>query len=493
VLAEWRGAAFEEFADRAWAASERANLATLRSRIVVRLAEARIARGRPGSAVELLDPFVVEQPWNDEAWRLLALALHHDERSSEAIAVLERGRARLALELGLPASPSLDDLAARIRRRDAALDIAPGLRGTADALARASSRAQLESSAAMLTSLALSGDIAVARVQRLAAIDAAEQLGDARLTAHVVGGFEAPGIWTRSDDEEHAAAIVAAAERALARLPSEAPPRLAARLHATIAMESRGTAARLGEVEAADTLLRDIDDALLSCLVDSARFMQTFGRTGLASDRFAIGSRIVDDARRADWPTYEITGLLIRMQAACALDDIDGARHDAEVIDDLARSSERPLASVFTQWFRWTFLDDGPRPLSTGRMPGFEEGLHALDDVTRAIRTGAPVPDLVDVGPHEPWVRPLLLARAGARDEARRALHASPEPPKGLLLEAHWCLLTEAAIELGDPVAARRCADALRPARTERAAGSGIIDLGPVATYLDRLAVIADS
>ncbi|RWZ67831.1 BTAD domain-containing protein [Labedella populi] len=491
ALAEWRGTAFDEFAERPWAAAERTQLATLRSRLVLRLGEAHIAAGRPGGAVELLDPFVVEQPWNEEAWRLLALALYRDGRRHHAGAVLAQAQRRLTLGFEGAASADTVILAERMRLEDPALDAPPGLRLTAEALGRANSRAQLEASAAMLTSLALSGDITVARVQRLAAIRAAEEFGDAQLTAQVIGGFEAPGIWTRSDDEEHAAAIVAAAARALARLPAERSHRLRARLLATIAMESRGTADRVAEVLEAEELVGiGADDEFLDCLVACSRFMQMFVRTGLAKERGRIGSRIEGISERTEWSTFEITGLLIRMQALCARDDIDRARRDADRIDDLARSRSRALATVFTRWFRWTFLGEGTRPEATGQMPGFEEGIAALDDVTRALRFGEPLPEDGDLGPHEPWVRPLLLARADAHDDAHEALRTAPDPPKGLLLEVYWCLLAEAAIELEDTAAVERCIDALRPARFERAAGSGVIDLGPVSSYLARLRAV---
>ena len=128
-------------------------------------------------------------------------------------------------------------------------------------------------------------------------------------------------------------------------------------------------------------------------------------------------------------------------------------------------------------------------------MPGFEEGIVALDDVTRALRgaargVGRSLPS-VDSASYAPWLDPILLTRSGRRDDALAALRDAPDPPKGLLLEALWCLLAEAAIELDDPASARRCNDALTPARGERAAGSAVIDLGPVASYLDRLAPIA--
>jgi DNA-binding SARP family transcriptional activator len=485
ALGQWRGSAYEEFADRPWSSPPRARLAALRTRIVEQLAEARLARGRLDAAIALLDPFVVEQPWNEQAWRLLALALYRDGRRHPALNALGTARKRLAMDFGIESSPAIDDLFLRIIEDDPGLSESP-LQSTADALARASTRAQLESSGAVLTSIAVAGDITTARLQRLAAIDAAEQLGDTRLTAQVIGGFEAPGIWTRSDDEEHARQIVAAAERALAALPADAPQRLQARLLATIAMESRGTADRRAEAERAASLSWDPEDPLLQCLGETALVMQTFWRTGLATERGSLGYTIALAGSQAAWSTWEITGLLVQMQACCALGDLDEAREHADAVDRLAGTSGRSLATVFTGWFRWTFDGAERRPAPTGQMPGFEEGIVALDEVTRAVRSGAPLPE-VDPGSYAPWVRPLVLARSGRHDEALAALRDAPEPPRGLLLEALWCLLAEAAIELGDPDGARRCAAALAPARAERAAGSGVIDLGPIASVLDRL------
>ena len=74
-------------------------------------------------------------------------------------------------------------------------------------------RAQLEGVARLLPVLAVSGSVRLAAEQRLAAVTAAEQFGDPELAARVIGGFEVPGSWTRSDDPVHSTAIVDAALR----------------------------------------------------------------------------------------------------------------------------------------------------------------------------------------------------------------------------------------------------------------------------------------
>ncbi len=177
----------------------------------------------------------------------------------------------------------------------------------------------------------------------------------------------------------------------------------------------------------------------------------------------------------------------MRMQALCALDDVEAASLDAEAVDILAAQHERPLATVFTTWFRWTFKGGTELPAPAPEMPGFDNGITALSQLTAAIRAGGALPDR-DFGPYENWVRPLLLARLGRRREADAALDALPDPPRDLLLEVLWCLVGHAAIEVGHASAARRAHEALLPAITERAAGSAVVDLGCIDAVVVRLA-----
>ncbi|KQR17381.1 BTAD domain-containing putative transcriptional regulator [Cellulomonas sp. Leaf334] len=465
---------FEEFADRPWAQPERARVAALRADAVERAAD-----GGGAEVVPLLEQHVEAHPWRENGWRLLALALYRSERRADALAVLRRARTRLVDELGLDPGPRLADLERDILRDDVPDTGGSLLLRAATAHARSGARAQLESANALLPGLATSGTLGLVREQRLAAIAAAEELGDAELTARIVGGFDVPGIWTRSDDPAQAAALVDAARRLL----PAATGRTRARLLATVAMESRGTADRRAEADEAVHLARSLGDPQLLCFALGARWMQCFTATGLARERDAIGAEIVAVATTAELPTFEIHGRLIRLQALCALDDVPAATVEADAVDALAARHERPLASVFTTWFRHTFTDAPVVPPPADDMPGFAHGIAALSDVTTALRAGRPLPD-ADVGPYEPWVRPLLLARAGRTPEAVAALDAVPDPPHDLLLEAMWCLVARAAGETEHRAAGRRAADALRPAMDERAAGSGVIDLGPVADLL---------
>jgi DNA-binding SARP family transcriptional activator len=490
ALDEWRGTAFQEFLGRPWAESESSRVAALRTDAVERLAGVRLALGRPTEAVALLDEHVVAHPWREGAWSLLALALYRSERRSDALSVLRRARARLTDDNGLDPGRRLAELERSILRGDPALDLPDRnesiLLRAAFAHARTGARTQLESASALLPALAVSGGLSSAAEQRLAAIAAADELGDAELVARVIGSFDVPGSWTRSDDPQQSSAVVDAALRALSALSPGGSERTRARLLATVAMESRGVATCGAEAREAEAIARRLGDPALLCFALSALYLQRFESAGLAAARESIGAELIATARAAELPTFEIHGHLIRMQALCALDDVRSAADEADAVDALADRHERPLATVFTAWFRWTFIGATVVPPAGTEMAGFANGIAALSRLTSALRVGAELPD-GDFGPYEPWVRPLLLTRSAHPLEAASALDVLPDPPADLLLEATWVLVGRAALEVGHASAAQRAFTALRPASAERAAGSAVIDLGPVAPIVAEL------
>ncbi|MFD1541343.1 AfsR/SARP family transcriptional regulator, partial [Nonomuraea guangzhouensis] len=218
ALGWWRGPAYAEFAEEDWARAERSRLAELRLRAVERRAEARLALGLAAEAVPDLDAHVAEHPWREDAWRLLALALYRTGRQGDALAVLRRARTLLVEQLGVDPGPALRGLETDILHQSGHLDPA-GAAGrvwaqTAAAYDRtvaSGARARLESTVGLLRNLAVTGGggLEAARRYRGAAVAAAEELGDAELTARVIGAYDVPAIWTRSDDPEQAAQIVA--------------------------------------------------------------------------------------------------------------------------------------------------------------------------------------------------------------------------------------------------------------------------------------------
>jgi hypothetical protein len=350
------------------------------------------------------------------------------------------------------------------------------------------------------------GGLEAAREHRVAAIAAAEQLGDAELTGRVIGGYDVPAIWTRSDDPAQAAQIVAAAERALAAFPPEGSEATRARLLATIAVESRGTRAARGPDAAreAQRIARRLGDPSLLAFVLNGVFMQTFHRAGLAPERDAIGAELVALSAQHGLTTFEILGHLVRMQARSALADFAAADRHAQAVDQLAQRHGRPLAAVFTTWYRAQRLaatetslraaeaaydNAAAQPANTG-MPGVERGLLPLALLCLRVWHDAPAffDDDTEWGPYLPWARPLVLIARDRPADAAAALRQTPDPPRDLLFEALWCLTAQGAIALDDRTAMERARTELTPAVNELAgSGSGMLTAGPVSRYLDKL------
>lgn len=508
ALGWWRGPAYAEFTNDHWATAERARLAELRLQAVEQQAEARLALGLAGEAIADLDAHVSEHPWREEGWRLLALALYQADRQGDALAVLRRARGLLVEQLAVDPGPALRRLETDILNqaehlRSASTGVGKVWEEAAAAYDEAvgvGARARLESTVGLLRNLAVTGGggLEAARRHRLAAIVAAEELGDVELTARVIGAYDVPAIWTRSDDEEHARQVVAAAERTLATLPVDRDA-ARARLLATIALESRGSRDSRGREAAAEAerIARRLDDPGLLGFALNGVFMQSFERAGLAARRDEIGAELISLGTAHDLVGYEVLGHLIRIQALSALGDFTQADQHATAVDLLAARRELPLVGVFTQWYRVLRLAaegrtstgeleaayrEAARSLDGAGMPGVQNGLLPL--ALLAVR-GEPGRD-EDWGPYEPWVRPLVLLAEGRRSEAALALSAIPEPPKDLMYEAMWCLVLRAALALGDQGMVARARDELAPAAGELAgAGSGLLTFGPVSDLLE--------
>ncbi|GAA0959968.1 AfsR/SARP family transcriptional regulator [Actinocorallia libanotica] len=513
ALSLWRGPAYAEFAEAPWAQPERARLTELRLHAVERRAQALLDLGRAAEAVPDLDAHAHAHPWREEAWRLLALALYRAGRQADALAVLREARTALAERLGLDPGSGLRELEAGILRQDDRLaapgDAATRLWASATAAherAAPDARLRLEATVGLMRGLAVTGGggLVAAREHRAAAIEASEELGDPDLTARVIGAYDVPANWTRSDDPAQAARVVAAAERTLAGLPSDTPLGTRARLLASIALESRGAASPRAHAAAAEAerIARGLDDPALLAFALNGVYMQTFTRTGLAGERDRVGAEIVELSERHGLRTYEILGHLIRLQSACAFADFTRADRHAARLDHLARRHDRPLTSVFTTWYRALRLAENTQAayadkeaayraaaasLDSAGMPGLSDGLLPLALLCLRLRHDRPPgPEAADAyGPYEPWVRPLLLLAAEHRAEAAEALGAAPDPPHDLLAEAMWALLARAALELRDEASLRRAQAALLPAAGELAgAASGLVSLGPVAELL---------
>ncbi|MGW3510876.1 BTAD domain-containing putative transcriptional regulator [Streptomyces sp. NPDC000994] len=526
ALGWWRGPAFADFGDERWLRSERSRLTELRLQAVERRADAHIALGRAAEAVPDLDAHVTDHPWREDAWRLLALALYRSGRQADALSVLRRARDMLRDQLSVDPGPRLRRLEEDVLRQADHLDPDAGAsvdRVWAQATAAYEStlgsraRTRLESTVGLMRDLAVTGGggLEAARRHRVAAVAAAEQLDDPELTARVIGVYDVPAVWTRSDDPEQARWLVDSAERTLRSLTPGTHDAARCRLLATIAVESRGTlpvdepasgapARPLQAARQAEEIARCLDDAALLAFALNGTFMQSFWQAGLAARRDAIGTEIVALSAHHGLVRYEVLGRLIRLQARCALADLASADRHASAVGVLADRHGLPLASVFTTWYRALrtatsgsreaaedAYEEAAGSLRGAGMPGLERGLLPLARLCVRLRHGAPptgVDEKADWGPYEPWIRPLLLAEGGRTEEAGAALRAISSPPRDLMFEALWCLIARAAVAVGARDMMARAHTQLVPASTEVAgAGSGLITLGPVAEQLAAL------
>ncbi|WCN04571.1 BTAD domain-containing putative transcriptional regulator [Streptomyces sp. M92] len=517
ALGQWRGPAYADFAGAEWARGERSRLTELRLRAVERRAEILVDAGRAAEAVPDLDAHLTEHPWREEAWRLLALALYRTGRQADSLAVLRRARDLLAAHLGVDPGPGLRRLEARVLAQDPELD-PPG--EPAEAAARlwarateaydravaAGAHARLESTVGLLRGLAVTGGsgLQAAREQRLAAVAAAEETGDAELTARVIGAYDVPANWTRGDDPESARRIVEAAERTLTALPDDTTADAArCRLLATVALESRGVRSPGGPRAAreAERIARRLDDPALLAFALNGAFMQSCTTAGLAPRRDAIGAELVSLAARHGLVNHLVLGHLVRLQARSALADLTTADEHAAAVDRLAERHERPLAGVFTEWYRAlrhavtgspydrtaAAYRSAAARLEGAGMPGLERGLLPLALLGLRLSRGRPagVDPRTDWGPYRPWAEPFALLADGRETEARTALRSLAEPPPDLLYEALCCAEAALALELGDRAVLERTYDRLLPAAGEIAgAGSGLLTFGPVGTWL---------
>jgi hypothetical protein len=264
-------------------------------------------------------------------------------------------------------------------------------------------RARLEAVMGMVRALAVTGDLQQARRHRAEAITAAEALSDPVLIAGVIGSFDVPAIWTANDDQALSARLVAAAERALATVPTDHETERA-RLLITIAMERRADAGPRGNqaVREAETIARRRGDPTLLAYALNGRFMQTFHQAGLTPQRARIGEELLDLATRHDGlVAFEVLGRLILIQARAALADLAAAdRHACR--GRPARRTLRlpPRRRVHRLVRRAPARRDRPTGRGANRLPGSRRPARGhrnarhggRDPPARPARTGLPRP-----------------------------------------------------------------------------------------------------
>lgn len=118
ALALWRGTPWTELGESVHVAGIRARLNELRAVAVEELQAARLATGDTARAIAELSEAVIELPFRERRWELLALGLYRTGRQAQALAELRRVRGMLIDELGVEPGPALQDLEQRMLAHD---------------------------------------------------------------------------------------------------------------------------------------------------------------------------------------------------------------------------------------------------------------------------------------------------------------------------------------------------------------------------------------
>ncbi|MFI7233273.1 BTAD domain-containing putative transcriptional regulator [Nonomuraea angiospora] len=121
ALALWRGPAYIDFTDEAFARTTIARLEEQRLTAMEDLAEARLALGLHAEVAGELGELLARHPLRERPRALHMLALYRAGRQAEALSSYEESRAQLAEELGVDPGPALAGLHRSILAHDPAL------------------------------------------------------------------------------------------------------------------------------------------------------------------------------------------------------------------------------------------------------------------------------------------------------------------------------------------------------------------------------------
>ena len=133
ALAQWRGPAFAEFADREWARGEATRLEELRLVAFEERIAARLAVGDHAAVIGELEGLARAHPLRERFWGQWMVALHRSGRQGEALRTAQVLRRQLVDELGLEPSAELRRLEHAIAADDPALRPPPPPAVIADA------------------------------------------------------------------------------------------------------------------------------------------------------------------------------------------------------------------------------------------------------------------------------------------------------------------------------------------------------------------------
>ncbi|QMU77994.1 AAA family ATPase [Streptacidiphilus sp. PB12-B1b] len=438
ALGWWRGPAYAEWADEAWAGAECARLGELCLTARELMIGVALRIGRVDEAVQGAETLIRRHPLREEGWRLLALALWASGRRADAQSALRRACAVIADELGLGPGSALAELEQAVRdgRTEVLRAAAPGCvpraaGSSAPPAAAQTARAAVAAAEAEAESAADTEELFIGREDDLRGLDEAARAARQRGGVVLVTGEAGAGK----------SALLAQFGRRLradgwtvvvGRCPEidGAPP-------AWAWVEALGVLARRtppDEPGALGALLREPqaqpspqDDAT----VGRFRLHRTFGAWLRAASAEAPLAVVIDDLHRADGETLALLERVADLVgtpvlAVAAYRPTDTGEKLTKTLAELARRS--------------------PHRLALGGLPP-----HDVDTLVTAV-CGAPVDTAMVTAlaertggnPFYVWESARLLASEGAlvatsevpegvRDVLRRRLRQLPPAALALL------------------------------------------------------------
>jgi DNA-binding SARP family transcriptional activator len=124
ALALWRGEAYADVGEAAFAPAEARRLAELRLAAIESRVEAELAAAAPGAPPTLaseLHLLVADHPHRERLWAQLVTTLYRQGQQADALATYQRARSRLVEDLGVEPGPELRAAELGVLGGDAAL------------------------------------------------------------------------------------------------------------------------------------------------------------------------------------------------------------------------------------------------------------------------------------------------------------------------------------------------------------------------------------
>jgi DNA-binding SARP family transcriptional activator/WD40 repeat protein len=118
ALSWWRGEAYAEFPDAAFAVGERLRLTELHNVALEARTDAALALGAGAELVGELEGRVLVEPYRERTWEQLVVSLYRSGRQGDALGAYQRARSRLVDDLGLEPSAQLRELESRVLAQD---------------------------------------------------------------------------------------------------------------------------------------------------------------------------------------------------------------------------------------------------------------------------------------------------------------------------------------------------------------------------------------